>query len=125
MTEPKFFRIELAGHLEGWYATSADGTTFQPDRQYAVKTIVVGLNERPPTNGRTPILQNMQARAGTTDAQSPRATNSQSFNSNHAGGINFLFGDGHIDTVDAEADVLILKQLASINGRETASADDF
>jgi prepilin-type processing-associated H-X9-DG protein len=120
----------IVSHRTGWVfggvgQTFDNGTSFNPDIQFAAKTIVVGLNERPPSNGTDVNYANMQNLAGTTNPSAPRATNSHSFNSNHAGGINFLFGDGHIDTLDAEADVITLKALASINGRETASADDF
>ena len=54
----------------------------------------------------------------------PGSCNSQPFASNHPGGVQFLYGDGHVEFLADETDQALLRRLASINGREVANKDD-
>ena len=109
----------IRAHRTNWAIGSRDpgassGAGYSPTNLFCVNTIVRGLNTREDIVGLV-----------TGDNGTPRATNGQAFSSNHAGGINFAFGDGHIDTIDVEIGVNLLKRLSSIAGGETESADGF
>jgi len=108
---------EIRAHRVNWAIGSRDPTTggnFSASFVYGVKTVVVGLNDRVGIFGRADTNE-------TEDA----FTNSHTFSSNHSGGVNFAFGDGHIDTIDTEIGVNLLKQLSSIAGNESVSSDGF
>ena len=109
----------IRAHRTNWAIGSRDpgassGDNYRPTNLFCVNTIVRSLNTR----------EDIVALVTGEDA-TLRATNGQAFNSNHAGGINFAFGDGHIDTIDVEIGVNLLKRLSSIAGGETVSADGF
>jgi len=108
---------EIRAHRTNWAIGARDpnGSNFSPGIVFSVNTIVVGLNNR----------ENLFNRANTIADDTPRATNSQAFASNHAGGVNFAYADGHINTLDAEIGVNLLKQLSSIAGSESASDNGF
>jgi prepilin-type processing-associated H-X9-DG protein len=107
----------ITTHRTAWTIGSKDdGPTtgqYSPDHLYGVNAFVVGLNER----------ENYLARAN--DPSSSGSVNSQSFSSNHSGGVNFAYADGHINTLDAEIEENLLKRLSSIAGSESASDQGF
>lgn len=107
-------------HHTTWSVGSIDGSptgisNYSPDTLFCVKNIQVELNAR----------ENVLAFANTDGGSAQRNTNSQSFNSNHSGGVQFAYADGHINTIDAEIPVLLLKQLSSIAGGESVSDAGF
>lgn len=108
----------ITSHRTAWTIGSVDNSVtpgrYSPDVLFGVNTFVVGLNER----------SNFLSIAD-SGGSNPRTTNSQSFASNHAGGINFAYADGHINTLDAEIGNNLLKQLSSIAGSEVVSDDGF
>lgn len=106
--------VPVTAHRTGWSFGARETAVvdgFSPYVLYGVKTVVVKLNQR------EDILS--------AQATTASATNSQSFSSNHPGTVQFGFGDGHVATIDDGAPANLLKQLASINGGEIASPDDF
>ncbi len=109
---------QVNSHRVSWTVGAKDNfadATFSPGVLYGVNTFVVRLNNN----------ENMLSLADDIDGSAQQATNSQAFNSNHAGGVNFVYADGHISTMDIETPIALLKQLSSIAGSEPASEDDF
>ena len=109
----------IRAHRTNWAIGSRDpsasnDSNYMPTNIFSVNTMVEDLNNREDMLGMV-----------TGDSSTPRATNSQAFNSNHAGGINFAYGDGHINTIDTEIGVNLLKRLSSIAGSESVSDDGF
>ena len=108
---------EIRAHRVNWATGSRDqtGGSFSPQTLYGIKTIVVELNAR--EGGFFSVAD--------TDDTDDALTTSQAFNSNHSGGVNFAYADGHINQLDAEISVDLLKQLSSIAGGETVSDTGF
>ena len=110
---------QVNSHRVSWTVGAKDTNfangTFSPGVLYGVNTVVVRLNRN----------EDMLDQADDVDGSEPRNTNSQAFGSNHAGGVNFVYADGHISTMDTETPVSLLKQLSSIAGSEPVSEDDF
>ena len=104
-------------HRTAWTVGSYDSSStanYSPEVMFGTNTIVVTLNER----------EDYLAFAD-SGGSDPDATNSQSFASNHPGGVQFIYADGHISTIDAEIGAPLLKQLSSIAGSETVSDQGF
>ena len=109
---------EFRAHRVNWAIGSRDrqsGGTFSPGILYGINTVVFRLNDRD---------SELFGQADTDDMDDS-ATTSQAFNSNHSGGVNFAYADGHINQLDAEISVDLLKQLSSIAGGETVSDTGF
>ncbi len=109
---------EFRGHRVNWAIGSRDresGGTFSPSILYGINTVVFPLNDR----------DSELFGFADTDDMNDTATTSQAFNSNHSGGVNFAYADGHINQLDAEISVDLLKRLSSIAGGETVSDAGF
>ena len=109
---------EFRGHRVNWAIGSRDresGGTFSPSILYGINTVVFPLNDR----------DSELFGFADTDDMNDTATTSQAFNSNHSGGVNFAYADGHINQLDAEISVNLLKQLSSIANGETVSDTGF
>ena len=109
---------EFRGHRVNWAIGSRDresGGTFSPSILYGINTVVFPLNDR----------DSELFGFADTDDMNDTATTSQAFNSNHSGGVNFAYADGHINQLDAEISVNLLKQLSSIASGETVSDAGF
>ena len=108
----------ITAHRTSWSIGSKDTDptdNFSPERLYGVNTFVQRLNFR----------ENLLALADDNLDDEPRRTNSQAFSSNHPGGVHFAYADGHVNTIDTEIGVQLLRQLSSINGGESVSDDGF
>ena len=109
---------EFRAHRVNWAIGSRDrqsGGMFSPGILYGINTVVFRLNDRD---------SELFGQADTDDMDDS-ATTSQAFNSNHSGGVNFAYADGHINQLDAEIPLDLLKQLSSIAGGETVSDTGF
>ncbi len=110
---------DIGAHRVNWAIGARDTTTggsFTPTILYGVNTFVVDLNDRRP---------GFFDRADTDGMDDDAITNSQAFASNHSGGVNFAYADGHINTIDTDIPLNLLKRLSSIAGGEAVSDDGF
>ena len=110
----------ITAHRTSWSIGSkdlrpGDNNSFDPETLYGVNTFVVRLN-RP---------EDLLSFADDRDGDQQQRTNSQAFSSNHPGGVHFAYADGHINSIDDEIGVNLLRQLSSINGGESVSDDGF
>jgi prepilin-type processing-associated H-X9-DG protein len=105
-------------HRTSWSVGALDTSltqAFSPETVYGVNTIVVRLN----------FEEDLAFEADSLNGSATGRTNSQPFGSNHPGGIQFAYADGHVKQIAPEIEVNLLKQLSSINGGEVASDDGF
>lgn len=83
-----------------------------PYELFSVKSVDYRLNAN----------QNFLARVTGDDREN---VNTHAFNSNHSGGVQFAFGDGHVQYLDEQVELNDLRRLSSINGREVVATDGF
>ncbi|MCE3018029.1 MAG: DUF1559 domain-containing protein, partial [Pirellula sp.] len=53
----------------------------------------------------------------------PKGAHSHPFSSRHTGGAQFAFGDGHVSFISQSIDILLYRNLGSMNGGEVANVE--
>ena len=63
--------------------------------------------------------------AGPHLPNNPDVTDADAFSSNHSQGVNFLFGDGSVRSINSSISVEVYDALATRAGRESINGNDY
>jgi prepilin-type processing-associated H-X9-DG protein len=63
--------------------------------------------------------------AGPHLPNNPLVTDADAFSSGHSQGVNFLFGDGSVQSVDSSISTKVYDALATRAGKESVNEDDY